>query len=75
MEILGRVQNGVIVLDGEPPLPEGMVVTVSCKTDPVRGSNGPQRIEFPLVHSLRPGSLKLTAERIAEILDEEDVSA
>jgi hypothetical protein len=28
MEILGHVHNGVIVLDGNPTLPEGTVVSV-----------------------------------------------
>jgi hypothetical protein len=29
MEIRGRVQNGVVVPEGEIPLPEGAMVTVS----------------------------------------------
>ena len=75
MEILGRVHNGVVVLDGEPPLPEGTVVTVSCKVAPATSPVETKRIEFPLVRSKHPGSLPLTAERVAEFLEEEDVSA
>ena len=31
-----------------------------------------KRIELPLIRSKAPGSLKLTAETIAEVLDQED---
>ena len=75
MEILGRVHNGVVVLEGEPPLPEGTVVTVSCEVKPAKLAVEVKRIEFPLVRSKHPGSLQLTAERVAEFLEEEDVSA
>jgi hypothetical protein len=34
-----------------------------------------QRVEFPLVRSQHPGTVDLTAERVAELLDNEDVSA
>jgi hypothetical protein len=34
-----------------------------------------QRVQLPLVRSKDPLSRQLTAERVAEILDEEDVSA
>jgi hypothetical protein len=33
-----------------------------------------RRIEMPLVRTGQPGTVKLTAQRIAEILDEEDAS-
>jgi hypothetical protein len=73
MEILGHVHQGVIVLDGNPNLPEGAAVTVSY---PVVAEVPPRaerkRVSFPLVRSTQPGSVDLTNERIAEILDEED---
>jgi len=76
MEILhGRVHNGVVVLECGPVLPEGAAVTVSC--DVATTSKMPvkrKRVQFPLVHSKNPGSLYLTNERIAEIMDEEDAS-
>lgn len=75
MKILGRVHNGVVVLDGELPLPEGTVVTVSCKVAPVTRPIEKKRIEFPLVRSKHPGSVQLTAERVAEFLEAEDVPA
>jgi hypothetical protein len=75
MEILGHVLNGVIVLDGNPNLPEGAVVTVlyfpAPKTPPAVER---QRVPFPLVRSAQPGSVALTNELIAEILDEEDAA-
>jgi hypothetical protein len=76
MEIQGRVHHGVVVLEGEPELPEGMVVTVSFPDPPHLEPPVPRRrVSLPLVPSDRPGSLHLTAERIAEILDDDDASA
>jgi hypothetical protein len=75
MKIHGRVHNGVVVLEGGPALPEGTKVTVYCTIASVsRKSPKKKRVEFPLVHSKHPGTLHLTGERIAEILDEEDAS-
>jgi len=75
MEIPGRVHNGVVVLEGELPLPEGAVVTVSY-TAPSRAGppNSRRRVQLPLVPSDRPASRPLTAERVAELLEDEDVS-
>ncbi len=46
--------------------------------EPLRGESKPARpkrsVVFPLVRSKRPGTLRLTGKRIAEILDEEDAS-
>ena len=76
MEITGRVRDGVIVLEGAPPLPEGALVTVSF---PASGSSTPpqrrERVHLPLVLSKRPGSVDLTAEKIAEILNDDDVAS
>jgi hypothetical protein len=76
MEIQGRVHHGVVVLEGEPELPEGMVVTVSFPDPPPTEPPAPRRrVSLPLVPSDRPGSLQLTADRIAELLEDDDVSA
>jgi hypothetical protein len=76
MEIQGRVHHGMIVLEGDPQLPEGMVVTVFFPDPPDLEPPAPRRrVSFPLIRTGRPGSLQLTAERIAEILEEEDVSS
>ena len=65
MEIRGRVHNGVVVLEGELPLPEGTEVIVSSGAAPEIKPVGEQRIEFPFVRSKHPGSLRLTGQRIA----------
>lgn len=76
MTIPGRVQNGVVILQGGPALPEGAAVSVSY-TAP--NGSAPQqakkRIQVPLVLTGRPGSVNLTGERIAEILDQDDAIA
>ncbi len=76
MIIRGRVQNGVVVIDGGSSLPEGAVVTVSYQdTPPPESPENRQRVRFPLVRSERPGSIHLTAERLARILGDEDAPA
>lgn len=73
MELNGIVQNGVIVLTCGATLPEGTPVTVTCELQPTKRETETHRVVFPLVESDHPGSIPLTNERIAEILDEEDV--
>jgi hypothetical protein len=75
MEIPGRVQNGVVVLEGAAALPEGAKVTVSYSgSSAVPAAAQKRRIQVPLVRTGQPGSVNLTGARIAEILDEEDAS-
>ena len=75
MVIPGRVHNGVVVLEGESSLPEGAAVTVTYPAPPEHKPGAPKRrIQLPLVRTGQPGSVQLTGERIAEILDEEDAS-
>lgn len=76
MNIPGRVRSGVVVLDGGASLPEGTPVTVSCADEAVAGASRPaRRVELPLISSKHPGTLPLTAERVAELLDDAHVSA
>jgi hypothetical protein len=76
MVILGRVQNGVIVLESGQTLPEGLQVTVLVPAAPSgEVTKTKRRVTLPLVPSNRPGTLLLTGERVAELLGEEDVSA
>jgi hypothetical protein len=73
MEITGRVQNGVVVLEGGSTLPDGMPVSVVPRVSPViRVAKRQRRVVLPLVPSQNPGSVDLTGERIAEILDKQD---
>jgi hypothetical protein len=63
----------MVVLDGSAELPEGAAVTVTLSAKPkVRVAHNQRRIEFPLVPSSAPGSVRLTNAMIGEILDEED---
>jgi len=69
------VHKGVVVLERGQTLPEGTPVTVSCDIAPVlQKPRKTKRVQFPLVHSKHPGTLHLTGQRIAEILDKEDAS-
>jgi hypothetical protein len=74
MVVLGQVQNGVVVPEGDSALPEGAVVTISYGEPPTKQTAGASRIQVPLVHTGSPSSVHLTGERIAEILDEEDAA-
>jgi hypothetical protein len=74
MEVQGRISNGVVVLEGELPWPEGTMVTVSGRgAPPAKPPETGRPVRLPLVRSDRPGSRLLTAERIAELLEDEDV--
>lgn len=73
MEVTGRIHNGVVVFDQEISLPEGMPVVVSILQARKSASKEGKRVEFPLVRSRRPGTLNLTNDRIAQILENEIV--
>ena len=76
MNISGRIHNGVVVLEDAEALPEGATVTVTFPALPETAPAGKKRhVQFPLVQTGEPGTLDLTNERIAEILDEGDASA
>lgn len=61
MEIPGRVQNGVVLLEGAPALPVGAHVTVCYHGSIVsRPEPNKRRIEVPLVRTGQPGSVTLT---------------
>lgn len=77
MNVLGRVENGVVVLEGPAMLPEGAQVVVLY---PVAGprihvSAVRKPAQLPLVKTGRPSSVRLTNERIAGILEAEDIEA
>jgi len=67
------VRNGVVVLEGGTTLPEGATVSVvPRRAAALRVARRQRRVVLPLVPSDKPGSVDLTGERIAEILDEQD---
>jgi hypothetical protein len=75
MTVRGRVQNGVVVVNGGLQLPEGAEVTVSYPVaSTIERETSPKRLQLPLVRSARPGSRMLTADRVAELLEEDNVS-
>ncbi|HEX4412695.1 MAG TPA: hypothetical protein VH107_03640 [Lacipirellulaceae bacterium] len=74
MLVLGRVQNGVVVLDSKSVFPEGAVVTVSYG-EPAKQITGAGRIEIPLVKTGSPGSVNLSGDQIAQILDQQDAAS
>jgi len=76
MTLPGHIQNGIVVLDGGMAFPEGTRVAVT-QVPPLPPEPQPEkrRVEFPLVRSGIPGSVHLTNERSAEILEEEEIAA
>jgi len=75
MILRGHIQNGVVILDGSPQLPDGAVVTVlvpHLAEQPPSGLR--RRIQVPLVRTGDPGTVDLTNDRIGEILDTEDLA-
>jgi len=76
MTLIGRVHNGVVVFEGPMTLPEGAVVIVSEQTPPPsRSAKLRQPVDLPIFPSDQPGSIELTNDRIAEILDQEDAAS
>lgn len=76
MDISGHIQNGVVVLDSPVTLAEGTAVTVTVRSEPrIHVVPRRKRVSFPLVSSNAPGSVHLTNQQIAEILDEEDAAS
>lgn len=71
MQIPGRIANGVVVLEGDYSLPEGAHVVVSLRNADAEDTPLP----FPIVRSEQPGSLDLTYEKIAELLEDGDLSS
>jgi hypothetical protein len=75
MTLLGRVENGVIVLDGPAPLPEGARVSVSFPAKTASPATAGRPVALPIFDYDGPPDIDLTNERIAEILDRDDASA
>jgi hypothetical protein len=76
MEILGRVQNGVVVLEGPVKLPEGTQVVVSLRTKANIHTAPIQRpVRLPIFEYHGPPDIELTNDQIAEILAREDASS
>jgi len=74
MLLHGHIKNGVVVFPESISLPDGIKVTVIVQSLPAASGDG-QPVQLPLVPSKHPGSRPLTAERVAELLDEDDLSS
>ncbi len=75
MIVVGHVANGVVVLDGDATLPEGARVIVSELSHvEYVGQSAKPPADLPLVSGGEPGSVRMTNQRIYEILDEEDIA-
>jgi hypothetical protein len=75
MNLLDRVENGVIVVDLPVPLPEGARVFVSFPAKPPRSARAGRPVALPIFDYDGPLDIDLTNERIAEILDRDGASA
>ncbi len=69
MNFTGHIENGAVVLDGNPVLPEGANVTVTIEPEPVRMIIVDGR---PRIVGGPPGIINLTTERLHQLLEEED---
>ncbi|MFC1759091.1 hypothetical protein ACFL2H_10045 [Planctomycetota bacterium] len=61
------------MLDEPHNLPDGTVVSVEV-VEPLDARREAEPVKFPIVQSKHPGSLNLSNERIAELLDDDDVA-
>lgn len=76
MNIPGRVENGVVVLEGPIKLPEGAQVVVSLRCEPsIRVAVMQRPVQLPIFDYEGAPDIQLTNDRIAEILTREDASA
>jgi hypothetical protein len=76
MNVPGRVENGVVVLEGAMKLPEGAQVVVSLQTKPnIRVATTQRPVRLPIFDYDGPPDIDLTNDQIAEILTREDASA
>jgi hypothetical protein len=76
MDIPGRVENGVVVLEGGVRLPEGAQVVVSLRTRPnIRVAPAQRPVQLPIFDYDGLPDIDLTNDQIAEILAREDASA
>ncbi len=82
MEHFGHIQNGIVVLDGNPHLPEGAAVTVVVRAPapPVAPPVPATELvcepgQLPYVRGGTPGTWTLTNEMIAQIIEEEDIES
>jgi hypothetical protein len=74
MEVFGRVQNGVVVLEEPAALPNGARVRVTRATR-IRTAAVQRPVALPIFDYDGPPDIDLSNARVAEILDRDDASA
>jgi hypothetical protein len=75
MDIPGRVENGVVVLEGGMTLPEAAQVVVSLWRKPnMRVAPTQRPVQLPIFDGNGPPDIDLTNDQIAEVLTREDAS-
>ena len=75
MDIPGRVENGIVVLEGGMKLPEGAQVVVSLRRKPnIREAPTQRPIQLPIFDYDGPPDIDLMNDQIVEILTREDAS-
>jgi hypothetical protein len=76
MDVPGRVENGVVVLEGAMKLPGGAQVVVSLRRKPnIRVATTQHPVKLPIFDYDGPPDIDLTNDEIAEILTRDDASA
>lgn len=74
MKFEGAVENGVVVLPPDVRLAEGAIGVVQLAQEQFTGEPRPRkRIQFPLVQTKHPGSVHLTNDIIAELLNATEI--
>ena len=77
MVLHGRIEHGTVILSQDVSLPDGTEVTVVIQplgeTASQAASEHKERVRLPLIPSKLPGSRRLTADRVAEILEEDEL--
>jgi hypothetical protein len=76
MDVPGRVENGIVVLEGATQLPEGAQVVVSLRTKPnIQVATTQRPVRLPIFDYSGPPDINLTNDQIVEMLAREDASA
>lgn len=76
MDVPGRVENGVVVLEDGVKIPEGAPVVVSLRRKPnIRVATTQRPVQLPIFDYSSPPDIDLTNDQIAEILTREDASS
>ena len=74
MVVQGRIENGVVVLSDAIALPNGAAVTVIVPAIAPEVGADQRRVQLPLVPSKTPGARQLSADDVAKLLSQDELS-